>query len=103
MSKEQRDTDYRPHFKPKTTIRTPCRTRKTLLRREFEGYKSDSGVSTFVNVGSPERYLVAQQRKPSQDKVEEMAKQDQSQMEVMMQKFIKMREDDSKRELERRE
>ena len=54
MSKERTDEDYKPRLKPKGTRHTPCRTRKEFVRQTFPGYESDSGISIFVNVGSPE-------------------------------------------------
>ena len=53
MSKEQSNKDYRPRHKPKVTRRTPCRTRTQWVSREFQGYESNSGVSTLS--GGPQR------------------------------------------------
>ena len=103
MSKEHSDVDYKPRHNPKGTRNTPCKTRTKFVSRAFQGYKSDSGVSTFVNIGSPERYLLEQEVIVSKQarKVESMAKQKKSQMEVMMEMFARMREEDMKREEER--
>ena len=105
MSKERSDKDYKPRHKPKGTRHTPCRTRKKFVRQPFQGYESDSGISTFVNVGSPEglvRLAEGGSRKKV-EKVDKMAHQENSQMEVMMEMFIKMREEDKRREEDRRE
>ena len=105
MSKERSDKDYKPRHKPKGTRHTPCRTRKKFVRQPFQGYESDSGISTFVNVGSPQglvRLAEGGSRKKV-EKVDKMAHQEKSQMEVMMEMFVKMREEDKRREEDRRE
>ena len=52
---------------------------KNKVRKQgFSRVRSDSGVSTFVNVGSPEHYLLEQEVIVSKQarKVESMAKQE---------------------------
>ena len=59
-------------------------------------------VSTLVNVGSPERYTLERTHTREDKVVETMAKQEQSQMDKLMEMFVRMREDDRKeREQER--
>ena len=62
---------------------------------DFEGYASDSGISTFVIVGSPERLLSGENSKERENRkqADRMARE-KSQIEMMMVKFAKMRDDD---------
>ena len=90
MSKEQSDTDYRPKHKPKRTRRTPCRTRTNFVSREFQGYESDSGISTSVNVATPDRYRIAQESGlvNVEDTKAGMAKEGKTGMGQMMEMFM---------------
>ena len=111
MSREQSDTDYKPKYKSKGAKRTPYETRQRTVSPDFEGYASDSGISTFVNVRSPKRRLSGENSKERENrkKADRMARE-KSQIEMMMEMFAKMREDDKqeraqleeKREQERR-
>ena len=80
--------------------RTPCRTRTQRVSQELQGYESDSGVSTLLTWGTPERYEIEKERITNE--TDSMAKQEQSQMEMMLQMLRQMREDDRVRE-ERKE
>ena len=105
MSKERSDENYKPRHKPKVTRHTPCRTRKKFVRQPFQGYESDSGISTFVNVSSPDGLVRIAEGGSSMkvEKVDNMAHREKSQMEVIMEMFARMREEDKRREEERRE
>ena len=98
MSKETGDKDYKPKHRTTVNRQTPCRKRQRFVKETFQGYDNDSGVSTFVNVWSPERESV----EGSEERT--MAKQEKSNMDKMMEMFMRMREDDRKeREEERKE
>ena len=69
-------------------------------------YASDSGISTFVNVGSPERYSIAEVPENSVRRKSglEMARQEKMQLEAMIEMFAKMRDEDrQEREKERQD
>ena len=87
---EQRDRDYIPKHKSRETRRTPCKTRLRVVRPDFEGYASDSGVSIFVNVGSPERQRrpVGRTTRQDTDSTFDMAKPTKTSLETIMEMFL---------------
>ena len=58
MSKEIGDKDYKPKHRMTVNRRTLCCIRQMFVTEILQGYDSDSGVGTFVNVWSPEKELV---------------------------------------------
>ena len=98
MSKEQKDVEYKPNNKfSKGKRHTPCRTRQTHSRHVYTGSDSDSGLSGFVGENDTTvLYLhdetITHTRRYSK---ENMARQEKTQMESIMEMFLKMSEDDN--------
>ena len=59
----------------------------------YAGYESDSTISMLVNAGSPENYVIIEESvtKTRRYDRDTMARQEKSQMEVMMEMLFKMR------------
>ena len=72
------------------------------MRNEFQGYTSDTGISTFVNVRSPERYSTIEVTEDSVRRESELkiARHEKTQLEAMMEMFAKMREEDRQERLQ---
>ena len=90
------DKEYRPTHRPKGTKRPPCQTRQRFVKETFDGYESYSVISTLVNVRSPERYTLERTHTREDKVVETMSKQEKTQMDKLMEMFMRMREDDRK-------
>ena len=94
MSREQSDAEYKSHFKSKGMRHTPWRTRPKKETKVLTGYDSDSAISSvIVDDESPQS---------SKQGTGNMARQEKTPIESMMEMLITMMEDDRKRE-ERRE
>ena len=106
MSRDTRDTDYKPSGRQFKEMRhTPCRTRLREDKRVYTGYDSDSAISSIVGVSEDRVQLYVTddtEDRTERHGKESMAKQGATQMESMLEMFLKMRNDDRKRE-ERRE
>ena len=108
MSREQSDAEYKPHFKAKGTRHTHCRTRHREERKQYTGYDSNSAISSTIvdEVEANQCYLPDVENTHSRKQgTGNMARQDKTPMDSMMEMFLKMREDDltkkDKRERER--
>ena len=75
------------------------------MKNKFQGYTSDSGISTSVNVGSPERYNTVEVPENSMRRKSGlgMARQEKIQLEAMMEMFAKMREEDRQEKVQERQ
>ena len=102
-TRETQTTSQAEQFKG--TRHTPCRTRLREDKQVYTGYDRDSAISSVVGVSEDRVQLYVTDDtvdRTERHGKESMAKQEATQMESMLEMFLKMKDDDRKRE-ERRE